>query len=90
VDAPGVPEVLRGLLRRALSPDPEDRPKDGGAWLAELLGIQEELDRPRVEPAPPPPVSRRRASGEWPLVLIATGIAAAAIGALVWGLVLLK
>ena len=90
VDAPGVPEVLRGLLRRALSPDPEDRPKNGGAWLAELLAIQEELDRPRVEPAPPPPVPRRRASGEWPLVLIATGIAAAAIGALVWGLVLLK
>jgi hypothetical protein len=88
VDAPGVPDALKALLRRALSPDPAERPRDGAAWLAELLAIQEELDRPpRVEP--PPALKRQRERGELLLVIIATGIAAAAIGALVYGLVLL-
>jgi hypothetical protein len=89
VDAPGVPDALKALLRRALSPDPAERPRDGAAWLAELLAIQEALDRP-PRLAPPPARERRRASGELRLVLIATGIAAAAIGALVYGMVLLR
>jgi serine/threonine protein kinase len=89
VDAPGVPDELKALLRRALSPNPAERPRDGGAWLAELLAIQEALDRP-PRGAPSPARERRRPSGELRLVLIATGIAAAAIGALVYGLVLLR
>ncbi len=95
VDAPGVPEDLKTLLRSALSPDPALRPKGGGAWLAALLAIQERLDRPpRVEPPPPsppatsPPAKERRRAGrtEWRLALVAAGIAAAAIAALVYDL----
>jgi serine/threonine protein kinase len=51
VDAPGLPHQLTALLRRALSPAPERRPRDGNAWLSELLEVHEQLDR--AQPAPP-------------------------------------
>jgi len=89
IEAPGVPEDLKTLLRSALSPDPTLRPKGGGAWLSMLLAIQERLDRPpRVEAPPPPPANERRRPGrtEWRLALAAAGIAAAAIAALVYDL----
>jgi hypothetical protein len=44
VAAPGAPPALVALLRRALSPTPGNRPKDGHAWLGELLHIHEMLD----------------------------------------------
>ncbi|HTT72494.1 MAG TPA: FHA domain-containing serine/threonine-protein kinase [Anaeromyxobacteraceae bacterium] len=39
-----LPPSLGVLLRRGLSPNPTARPKDGHAWLAELLEIRELLD----------------------------------------------
>jgi len=43
VDAPKAPGDLALLLRRALSPSPEERPRDGQAWLDALEGIAREL-----------------------------------------------
>jgi eukaryotic-like serine/threonine-protein kinase len=43
---------LQALLVRALAPDPEARPRDGKAWLAELLTVHERLATPA---APEPP-----------------------------------
>ena len=60
LDAGAVPDVdealatppLRALLVTALSPDPAQRPRDGGAWLAELLALQERLARPAAPDGP--------------------------------------
>jgi hypothetical protein len=45
LEAVGVPPQLTALLRRALSPRQDQRPKDGHAWLAALLEIHELLDQ---------------------------------------------
>jgi pSer/pThr/pTyr-binding forkhead associated (FHA) protein len=45
-----MPARLRSLLRSALDPDPKKRARDGHAWLAGLLAVQEQLDAPRSEP----------------------------------------
>ncbi len=79
VEAPGVPEELQVLLRRALSPDAAERPRGGAEWLAALLAIQEKLDRPRPVARSPFGVARRWASRlEWRVALAAAGITAAA------------
>ena len=44
VDAAGVDPDLRQLLLRALSPDPEARPRDGHDWLVALLQLRERRD----------------------------------------------
>jgi pSer/pThr/pTyr-binding forkhead associated (FHA) protein len=81
VEGPDVPEELRVLLRGALSPLPADRPRDGAAWLAALLALQERIDRPgRVEPSRAGKVQRW--VGEWRLVLAAAGVTAAVGGLL--------
>jgi pSer/pThr/pTyr-binding forkhead associated (FHA) protein len=85
VEGPGVPEDLKTLLRSALAPEPTHRPRDGGAWLAALLAIQERLDRPRIV-EPPPPERRRPTKVEWRLLAVAAGVVAAAAGALVYDL----
>jgi serine/threonine protein kinase len=85
VEAPGLPEEVKALLRRALAADPAERPPDGHAWLNALLALQERIDRPSVletwrgrleRPGP-----RSRA---WLLALAAGTIAAG--GALLYGL----
>ena len=43
VEAPGAPPELIDLLRRALSPAPEERPRDGQAWLDALLAIRRRI-----------------------------------------------
>lgn len=86
VEAPGVPEALKALLRRALAPDPAERPADGHAWLDALLAIQERLDRPNVVDA-----WRARLERPWGgargrrVALVAAGLLAAA-GALAYEL----
>lgn len=87
VEAPGVPEELTALLRRALSPVAADRPRGGAEWLAALLEIQERLDRPRRIETSVFRIARRWASGidGWRVGLAAAGVAAAA-GALLYGL----
>jgi hypothetical protein len=86
VDAPGVPEELKALLRRALAPDPAQRPDGGSAWLAALLEIQEKLDRPkRVETTSRLQLPSAVRATRWRIVLAAAGVAAAA-GALAYGL----
>jgi serine/threonine protein kinase len=87
VEAPGVPEQLTTLLRRALSPVAADRPRGGAEWLAALLEIQEQLDRPKRVETPRSRIAWRWASGlgGWRLGLAATGVAAAA-GALLYSL----
>lgn len=85
VEAPGVPEELKTLLRSALAPDPAQRPRGGGAWLTALLAIQERLDRPKIVAAPPPE-RRRPTPTEWRLLALGAGLAAVTIGALLYGL----
>jgi eukaryotic-like serine/threonine-protein kinase len=91
VDAPGVPEELKALLRRALAADPAERPVDGHAWLGALLAIQERIDRPSVIETWRARLERRGAGGgraargAWRLALLVAGIAAAG-GALVYEL----
>jgi hypothetical protein len=86
IEAPGLPEELRSLLVRALSPDPAQRPADGHAWLTALLAVQEHLDRPRVLET-----WRSRLGSRWPrtragrVALVAAGVAAAG-GALLYEL----
>jgi TolB-like protein/tetratricopeptide (TPR) repeat protein len=41
---PGAPPSLGSLLQRALSVDPEARPRDGGAWLQALEAVAREFD----------------------------------------------
>jgi len=48
VDASGLPSQLTTLLQRALSPDPDERPQDGHAWLTDLLRIHEALTKPEM------------------------------------------
>ncbi len=48
-----LPPPLTALLRRALSPEPAVRPRDGHAWLAALLDIHELIDRAPPVGAPP-------------------------------------
>jgi hypothetical protein len=87
VDAPGVPEELTTLLRRALSPVAADRPRGGAEWLAALLEIQERLDRPKRVETSRSPIAWRwaRDVGGWRLGLATAGVAAAA-GALLYAL----
>jgi hypothetical protein len=51
LDAPGLPPQLLALLKRALSPDPGPRPRDGHEWLAALLEIHEGLERAQTRSA---------------------------------------
>ena len=80
VEAPGVPEDLTALLRRALSPVAAARPRGGAEWLAALLEIQERLDRPKRVETSLSVLARRWASriGRWRVGLAAAGVAAAA------------
>jgi len=43
----GVPRPVARVVKAALSPEPERRPKDGGSWLAELRFTRLRVERPR-------------------------------------------
>jgi serine/threonine protein kinase len=76
---PALPRDVAALLGRALSPEPETRPRDGKAWLDELLAIHGRIDAAR-------PFSWRRGTGrpEIRVTLLATAAAAAAVAALAY------
>jgi serine/threonine-protein kinase len=76
----GIPADLDSLVVRATRRDPDSRPRDGGAFLAELLAVQDGLPSapvqhqtlvvPRVPvPTAPPKPPRKRRTG-----LIATAL----------------
>ncbi|HET8724557.1 MAG TPA: protein kinase [Anaeromyxobacteraceae bacterium] len=43
----GVPRPVARVVKAALSVNPEERPKDGGEWLAELRSARRGVERPR-------------------------------------------
>ncbi|HET8722908.1 MAG TPA: serine/threonine-protein kinase, partial [Anaeromyxobacteraceae bacterium] len=43
----GVPRPVTRVVRAALSANPEERPRDGRAWLAELRAARRRFERPR-------------------------------------------
>ena len=75
---PSVPRDLADLLRRALAPKPDERPRDGKAWLDELIAIHGRVDAAR-------PFSWRRPGGpDLRLTLLATAAAAGAIATIAY------
>ena len=76
---PALPGDLDGLLRRALSPDPDERPRDGHAWLEELLAIHG-----RVDAARPFVLHRQSISPDFRVTLLATAVAAGTVTVLAY------
>jgi len=74
---PALPRDVAALLGRALSPEPEARPRDGKAWLDELLAIHGRIDAPR-------PFSWRRGTGRPEIRVTLLATAAAAVAALAY------
>lgn len=74
VGGKGIPPRLEELLRAALDPDPQVRPRDGSAWLEALLAIRAE-----ASPATPAPATASGvASPGVPIAWIVLVVAAAA------------
>jgi eukaryotic-like serine/threonine-protein kinase len=70
VDGAEVPRPLAALLRRALSADPDARPRDGHAWLAALLDVHQALDQTApvevARQATPPAAAEVSGTARWP------------------------